>query len=72
MNFKIKLEKDEDGMYVATVPSLKGCISQGKTEKEALKNVKEAIRLHISSLAEDGLPIQTDPKVKEQIVAVNV
>ena len=57
MNFKVLLEKDEDGWYVATVPSLPGCISQVKTEKEALKNIKEAIGLHLHALAEDGLPL---------------
>lgn len=40
MKFKVRLEKDEDGWYIATVPALPGCISQGKTEKEALKNIK--------------------------------
>lgn len=56
MKFKVLLEKDEDGWYVAIVPSLSGCVSQGKTE-EALENIKEAIELHISMLAEDGIPI---------------
>ena len=48
MQFKIVLEKDEDGWYTVTVPSLPGCISQGKTEDEAKKNIQEAIKLHIS------------------------
>ncbi|MEW6104255.1 MAG: type II toxin-antitoxin system HicB family antitoxin [bacterium] len=56
-HIKVEFERDEDGMYVATCPFLPGCISQGKTEREALKNIKEAIRLHIRALAEDGLPI---------------
>jgi predicted RNase H-like HicB family nuclease len=55
MTFKIVLEKDEDGWYAATCPSLPGCISQGKTEKQAVKNMREAIELHIRSLAEGGL-----------------
>ena len=73
MEFKVVVEQDEDGFYVVTVPSLPGCISQGKTEKEALENVKEAIELHVSSLAEDGLPItpqKSKEKVKEVTVAV--
>jgi predicted RNase H-like HicB family nuclease len=57
MDIKIILEKDENGYFVATVPSLPGCISQGKTEKQALKNIKEAIELHMRMLAEDGLPL---------------
>jgi predicted RNase H-like HicB family nuclease len=36
MDIKIVLDRDEDGWYIATVPSLPGCISQGKTEKDAL------------------------------------
>ena len=51
MDFKVVLERDEDGYVIATVPSLPGCISQGKTEEEALKNVREAIHLHIKTLA---------------------
>lgn len=71
MKFKIRLEKDEDGMIVATVPSLPGCISQGKTEKSALKNIKEAIKLHLSCLAEDGIPITKNGIFKEAIVEVS-
>ncbi len=72
MEIKVRLERDEDGVWVAACPSLPGCISQGKTEKEALKNIKEAIKLHIRSLAEDGLPIFNGEKAKETIVEVTV
>jgi hypothetical protein len=43
MKFRIIIEQDEDGMFVAEVPSLPGCISQGATRKEALSNIKNAI-----------------------------
>lgn len=69
MKFKVILEKDEDGWYVATVPSLPGCISQGKTKEEALKNIKEAIELHLTSLAQEGIPIKSS-KVIETTVDV--
>jgi predicted RNase H-like HicB family nuclease len=59
LNFKIVLEKDEDGWIVATCPSLPGCVSQGKTEKQALTNMKEAIELHIKAFSEDGLIIKS-------------
>ncbi len=72
MDFKVLIEKDEDGWFVATVPSLPGCISQGKTEEEAIKSIKEAIELHLSSLAEDGLPIKQNKHVKETLVSVEV
>ncbi|MBI4649984.1 type II toxin-antitoxin system HicB family antitoxin [Candidatus Desantisbacteria bacterium] len=51
MEIKIIFEKDEDGIYIVTCPSLPGCVSQGKTEKEAIKNIREAIKLHIKCLA---------------------
>lgn len=67
LNFKIVLEKDEDGWIVATCPSLPGCVSQGKTEKQALKNMKEAIELHLQALAEDGIPIQSKRGNKKEV-----
>jgi predicted RNase H-like HicB family nuclease len=71
MKFKVRIECDEDGWYVATVPALPGCISQGKTEAEARKNIKEAIKLHLSSLAEEGIPIRPENRVKETTVTVS-
>lgn len=44
-NFTVLIEKDEDGFYVGSVPSLKGCHTQGRTLDELLKNIKEAIEL---------------------------
>jgi predicted RNase H-like HicB family nuclease len=43
MKLHIVIEKDESGYYVAEVPALPGCYSQGKTRAEAITNVKEAI-----------------------------
>lgn len=70
MDIKVVLEKDEDGVFVATVPALPGCISQGKTEKQALKNIKEAIELHVHTLAEDGIPLSGKKQIKETLVSV--
>ena len=72
MNFKVWIEKDEDGFYIATVPSLPGCVSQGTTEEEAKTNIKEAISLHLSSLALEGIPITTNSGIKETLVAVDL
>ena len=47
MNIKILIEKGEDNYFVASVPALKGCWSQGKTREEALKNIREAIDLYL-------------------------
>jgi predicted RNase H-like HicB family nuclease len=44
----------EDGYWVVECPSLPGCISQGKTYKEAVENIKEAIEGYVAALAEDG------------------
>ena len=66
MNFKVILREGEDGLYVAEVPSLPGCISQGKTTDEALENIKEAIALHLEP---ENDPI---PQDKEQIFEVSV
>jgi len=47
MKFKVVIREGEDGWYVVECPSLSGCISQGKTKKEALENIKEAIELYL-------------------------
>jgi predicted RNase H-like HicB family nuclease len=47
----------EDGYFVVECPSLPGCISQGKTEEEALANIKDAIEGYIRALEQDGLPV---------------
>ena len=43
MKLRVVIEKDEAGYFVAEVPALPGCLSQGKSRKEALENIKEAI-----------------------------
>ena len=47
MKIKIIVEEGENGYFVAHCPSLKSCWSQGKTEEEALKNIREAIELYL-------------------------
>ena len=49
MNLKVFLEKQEEGGYTVYVPSLPGCISEGETKEEALKNIKEAIELYLEA-----------------------
>lgn len=44
-NFTVIIEKDEDGVYIAEVPDLKGCYTQGDTVEEVLKNIKEVIEM---------------------------
>lgn len=45
LNYKVIIEQDEDGYYVATAPDLQGCYTQGKTMEEARKNIREVIEL---------------------------
>lgn len=70
MRFRIFIEKDEDNNYIATVPSLPGCISEGKTRKEALKNIKDAIEGYLYSLKKHKEPIP--PSINEEVVEVSV
>lgn len=60
MKFRVIVEKDEDGVYVATVPDLPGCSTEGKTKPELKKNVKEAIQAYIASLKEHGEPVPVE------------
>ena len=53
MKLKVILEKGLDGYITAYCPSLKGCVSQGKTEEEAIANIKEAIELYLEPNPED-------------------
>jgi predicted RNase H-like HicB family nuclease len=48
-NFTILIEKDEDGIYVATVPALKGCHTQAKSLEEIYPRIKEAIGLYLEA-----------------------
>lgn len=57
MKFIITITRDEDGMYIAECPAIPGCISQGKTEKEARKNIQAAIKECIEVRAEKGMPL---------------
>jgi predicted RNase H-like HicB family nuclease len=57
MKYRVLIEPDEDGVYVAEVPSLPGCISQGRTRAEALENVKEAIAAYLESLKAHNEPV---------------
>ncbi len=68
--YRIVIEKDEDMVYIASVPQLPGCVTDGKTRKEALKNVKEAITGYLESLKKHKEPVP--PPISEEIIAVNV
>ena len=69
LRYRVLIEPDEDGVFIAEVPSLPGCISQGATRAEALANIKEAIELYVESLEAHQEPIP--PSISEEIVEVN-
>ena len=69
MKYTVILEPGEDGYIVVNVPALPGCITQGKTREDALKNAREAIELYIEVLKEDNEPIPQDIGTEVEINA---
>jgi len=68
MKYRIIIEEDEDRTFAVECPSLPGCISQGKTRKEAIENIQDAIRGYLESLNKHDEPIP--PPIDEEIVEV--
>lgn len=68
MRYRVLIEQDEDGMFVAEVPVLPGCISQGNTRTEAVENIKEAIAAYMESLEKHNEPVP--PSIHEEVVEV--
>jgi len=64
MKLKIYLEPSEEGGYTAIVPSLPGCISEGDTKEEALKNIREAIELYLEPVEDDTFKIANAEEVE--------
>jgi len=57
MKFLITIYQDEDGVFIAECPSIPGCVSQGKTEKDAEVNLQDAIKQCLEVRAEKGMPL---------------
>jgi predicted RNase H-like HicB family nuclease len=57
MKLMVTVDRDEDGIFVAECPAIPGCVSQGKTEEEALRNIRDAIRECLAVRAERGMPL---------------
>ncbi len=68
MKFVITIFQDEDGVFVAECPAIPGCISQGKTEQEAEKNIQEAIKECLEVRAEKGMPLTVAIRQVEVLV----
>ncbi len=57
MKLLITIYQDEDGVFIAECPAIPGCVSQGATEEEAEKNIREAIKECLEVRAEKGMPL---------------
>jgi len=68
MKFRVVIEQDEDGVFVAECPSLPGCVSQGSTRAEALDNIRDAMAGYLASLKKHDEPIP--PSIDEEVVEI--
>jgi predicted RNase H-like HicB family nuclease len=69
MRYRVLIEEDEDGAFIAECPSLPGCISQGTTRQEALGNIRDAIAGYLESLRKHDEPIP--PPIWEETVEID-
>ncbi|HUT97889.1 MAG TPA: type II toxin-antitoxin system HicB family antitoxin [bacterium] len=65
MKLQITIYQDETGVYVVECPVIPGCVSQGKTEAEALENIREAIAACLEVRREEGLPLTVETRTVE-------
>lgn len=70
--YKVVLEQDEDKYYTATVPELPGCVSDGKTKREALRNIREAIAGYLETLRDEGWQLPKIMSLDIDRVAVEI
>lgn len=71
LKFSILIDRNEEGGYTVTVPSLPGCITQGDTLEEAIANAREAIVGHIEALEILGKPIPLEIPVEVETGAIS-
>ena len=68
MKFHITIFQDEDDMFIAECPVIPGCVSQGKTEEEAVMNIQEAIKMCLEARSEKGMPLTVPLReIEEQV-----
>ena len=70
-SFVVLIERDEGGVFIGTVPSLKGCYSYGDTLDELMANQKEGIEAHIEAFGseEKEFPVTRFAGVQESIMS---
>jgi predicted RNase H-like HicB family nuclease len=71
MKYTVILQGETDGGLVATVPALPGCVSQGDTRAEVLRNIEEAIELYLEDIRETGetIPVEADREYVEVTIS---
>jgi predicted RNase H-like HicB family nuclease len=65
MKFLVTIFQDEDGVFISECPSIPGCVSQGKTEEEAQRNIQQAIKECLEVRAERGMPLTVSTREVE-------
>jgi len=65
MKLPVTIYQDEEGWYVVECPVIPGCMSQGKTEEEALQNIQEAIQLCLDVRRQQGMPLTLESREVE-------
>lgn len=60
VKYTVILQREADGGYVATVPALPGCVSQGDSRDQALANIEEAIEVYLEDVEAAGEPIPVE------------
>ncbi|MGH8468316.1 MAG: type II toxin-antitoxin system HicB family antitoxin [Gammaproteobacteria bacterium] len=65
MKFSVTINRDEDGIWVVECPAIPGCVSQGQTKDEALKNIQDAICQCLQVRAERGSPLTIETRQVE-------
>ena len=68
MKYRVVIEQDEEGIFVAECPSLPGCISQGKSRLEAIHNIKDTAAGYLESLKKHNEPVP--PSIEEEVVEI--
>jgi predicted RNase H-like HicB family nuclease len=68
MKLSVTIDRDEDGVWVVECPSIPGCVSQGRTKAQAIKNIEEAIALCLEVRAQRGLPLTVETRQVEVLV----
>jgi predicted RNase H-like HicB family nuclease len=68
MKLSVTIDRDEDGVWIVECLSIPGCVSQGKTKAQAIKNIEEAIALCLEVRAERGLPLTIETRQVQILV----